>query len=180
MTLRKNCEVYKTRNSLVKLKNLIIDPLFSVIEGNKLIKKILVAIDGSVHADHALDFALDLALRYSAKIMLLAVVPPVFLPVHSLKVLKSQAIDDASKELEKCFSGMLSDAEGKAKKLTGLNVSTKLEHGNPDEVIISTAKLGNFDIIVIGSRGLGRRDYALGSVSSRVADNATCPVLIVK
>lgn len=168
------------QNSLVKLKNLIIDLLFSVIEGNKLIEKILVAIDGSDHSDHALDFAIDLALRYSAKILLLTVVPPVFLPIHSLKVIKSQAIDDASKELEECFSRILSDAETKAKKTTRLKVFTRLEHGNPDEVIISTAKLGNFDMVVIGSRGLGRRDYALGSVSSRVADSASCPVLIVK
>jgi nucleotide-binding universal stress UspA family protein len=145
-----------------------------------LIEKILVAIDGSDHSDHALDFALDLARKYSAKILLLTVVPPVFLPIASLNVIKSQAVADASAELEKGFGRALSDAEGKAKKLTKLNAFAKLEHGNPDEVIIETAKLGNFDMIVIGSRGLGRRDYALGSVSSKVADNATCPVLIVK
>jgi nucleotide-binding universal stress UspA family protein len=145
-----------------------------------LIEKILVAIDGSDHSNHALDFALDLARKYSAKILLLTVVPPVFLPIASLNVIKSQAVADASAELEKSFDKALSDAEEKAKRLTKLNVFTKLEHGNPDEVIIETAKLGNFDMIVIGSRGLGRRDYALGSVSSKVADNATCPVLIVK
>jgi nucleotide-binding universal stress UspA family protein len=70
--------------------------------------------------------------------------------------------------------------EERAKRLTNLTVFTRLEHGHPDEVITETAKLGEFDIIVIGSRGLGRRDFALGSVSSRVAENATCPVLIVK
>ena len=74
----------------------------------------------------------------------------------------------------------MSKAEEKAKKLTSLNVFTRLERGNPDEVIIETAKDGNFDMIVVGSRGLGRRDFALGSVSSRVAENAPCPVLIVK
>jgi nucleotide-binding universal stress UspA family protein len=38
-----------------------------------LIKKILVAIDGSEHADKALNFALDLAERYSAAITLINV-----------------------------------------------------------------------------------------------------------
>jgi nucleotide-binding universal stress UspA family protein len=166
---------------IITLKKLNNRPLLSVIEGSKLIEKILVAIDGSDHSDHALDFALDLAQRYSAKILLLTVVPPVFLPIASLNVIKSQAVADASAELEKSFSKALSNAEGKAKKrLAKLSVFAKLEHGNPDEVIIETAKLGNFDMVVIGSRGLGRRDYALGSVSSKVADNATCPVLIVK
>jgi nucleotide-binding universal stress UspA family protein len=145
-----------------------------------LIEKILAAVDGSNHADHALDFALDLAHKYSAKILLLTVVPPVFLPLPSLNVMKSQAITDASMELENVFRAALSKAEEKARRNTNLSVFTKLEHGNPDEVIIETAKLGNFDVIVLGSRGLGHRDYALGSVSSRVADHATCPVLLVK
>ena len=145
-----------------------------------MIKKILVAIDGSDHADHALDFALDLAKKYSAKMLLITVVPPVFLPIPSMNVMKSQAVADASAELENSFSAVLSKTEEKVKSLTNLDVFTRLEHGNPDEVIVETAKIGNFDVIVIGSRGLGRRDFALGSVSSRVAENATCPVLIVK
>ncbi|HJW65391.1 MAG TPA: universal stress protein [Candidatus Bathyarchaeia archaeon] len=145
-----------------------------------MIKKILVAIDGSEHANRALDFALDVATKYSAKVLLLTVVPPVFLPVPSLNVMKSQAVADASTELENSFRAALSQTEERAKRLTNLTVFTRLEHGNPDEVIVETAKLGDFDIIVIGSRGLGRRDFALGSVSSRVAENATCPVLIVK
>jgi nucleotide-binding universal stress UspA family protein len=138
-----------------------------------------VALDGSDCAERALDFALDLAHRYSAEIQLLTVVPPVFLPVHSFDIVKSEAIADATTQLENSFRGVLSKAEKKVKK-TNLKVSTKLEHGSPDEKIVEMAERGNFDIIVMGSRGLGRRDYALGSVSSKVADNAHCPVLLVK
>ena len=140
----------------------------------------LVAIDGSEHAYHALDFALDFANRTSAKILLLTVVPPVFLPQQSLNVIKSQAISDASAELERIFAAALKTAEEKTKKRAGMNVFTRLERGNPDETIVEIAREGGFDLIVIGSRGLGRRDIALGSVSSRVAENAACPVLIVK
>ena len=96
-------------------------------------------------------------------------------------LLKSEAIDDCVKQLEIAFRGILSEAEGKVKKEKPyLKVSTKLETGDPSEKIVETAKRGNFDIIVMGSRGLGRRDYALGSVSSKVADHAPCPLLIVK
>jgi nucleotide-binding universal stress UspA family protein len=144
-----------------------------------LIEKILVAIDGSDHADGALDFALDLARRYSAEIQLLTVVPPVFLPAHSFELVKSEAIADATKQLESIFGGALSKAEAKAKK-TNLKVSTKLEHGSPDERIVEVAKLWDSGIIVMGSRGLGHRSYGLGSVSSRVTEDAHCPVLIVK
>jgi len=38
-----------------------------------LIKKILVPIDGSQSADHALDFGLDLAEKYSAEVMIATV-----------------------------------------------------------------------------------------------------------
>lgn len=145
-----------------------------------MIKKILVTVDGSEHADHALDFALDLANRSSAKILLLTVVPPVFLPLPSLDVIKSQAITDASAEMERVFQAALNKAEERTKKRTSLPLFTRLEHGNPDEVIIQVAEEGSFDLIVLGSRGLGRGAYALGSVSSRVAETAKCPVLIVK
>ncbi len=145
-----------------------------------MIGKILVAIDGSDHAEKALDFGIEIAQKYSAKILLLTVVPPVFLPIPSMNVMKSQAIADASAELEKSFELVLSKAEEKAKKFSGLKVFTRIEHGHPDEAIIETAKMGDFDMIILGSRGISRRDYALGSVSSRVAENATCPVLIVK
>jgi nucleotide-binding universal stress UspA family protein len=47
------------------------------------IRKILVPIDGSEPADRALDFALDLAEKYSTDILLLSVVQPVVVPMLS-------------------------------------------------------------------------------------------------
>ena len=143
-----------------------------------MIKKILVAIDGSSQANHALDFELSLEQKYSAEVMLLAVVPFCFLTPSSLNIVKSQAAADASAELERFYSTVISSAEEKARKNTNLKLFTELKHGNPDEVIIETAEYGKFDIIVIRSRGY--RDCSLGSVSSRVAEKATCPILIVK
>lgn len=77
---------------------------------------------------------------------------------------------------------MLVEALKKAKKLKpDLNVSTKLEEGRSLDKIIETAKVGNFDLIVVGHRGLsGIKEFVLGSVSDRVAHDAACPVLIVK
>jgi nucleotide-binding universal stress UspA family protein len=59
--------------------------------------------------------------------------------------------------------------------------TTKLVEGRPADKIVETAKLESCDLIVIGSRGLGGiKEFFLGSVSDRVADEAPCPVLIVK
>jgi len=146
-----------------------------------LIKKILVALDGSKAANNALNFALELAEITSAELELLTVVPPVFLRSHSMRMLKSQAIADYAKELETCFRGILSEAEKEVqKKKPEFKVSTRFEKGETDEKIVNRAERGKFDMIVMGSRGLGGRVSSLGSVSSRVVDKACCPVVIVK
>jgi nucleotide-binding universal stress UspA family protein len=146
-----------------------------------LLKKILVAVDGSNAAKHALNFALELAEITSAELELLTVVPPVFLRSHSMRMLKSQAIADYVKEVETCFREVLSEAQKEIqKKKPEFKVSTRFEKGEPDEKIVSRAERGKFDIIIMGSRGLGGRVSTLGSVSSRVVDKAYCPVVIVK
>lgn len=77
---------------------------------------------------------------------------------------------------------MLSDTVERAKNARPkLKISSKLLEGRPSDRIIEAAKEGNFDLIVMGSRGLGGiKRFFLGSVSDRVADEAECPVLIVK
>jgi nucleotide-binding universal stress UspA family protein len=158
-----------------------------VVEKQNLIKKILVALDGSKPADKALDFALDLGAKYSANIVLVSVVPPVIAPLSvypatSVPTIPPLAMDTYSDELKTSHEKVLSEALKKAKKVKpNLKVSTKLVEGRPADKIVETAKEGNFDIIVVGSRGLGSiKKFFLGSVSDRVADEAACPVLIVK
>jgi nucleotide-binding universal stress UspA family protein len=146
-----------------------------------LIKKILVALDGSKAANNALKFALGLAGMTSAELELLTVVPPVFLPSHSIYVLKSEAVSDCAIALEASFRGVLSKAQDEVqKKKPKFKVTTRFEKGEPAEKIVETAERGKFDLIVMGSRGLGGRVSTLGSVSSRVVDKSSCPVLIVK
>lgn len=150
-----------------------------------LIEKILVALDGSEPAGRALDFALDLAEKYSAEIVLLSVVQHVVMPGISYlttPVLLPVAVGQYTEELKANHKKVLSEALKKVKKIKpNLRVSTKLVEGRPSNKIVETAKEGNFDIIVMGSRGLGAiKEFFLGSVSDRVADEATCPVLIVK
>jgi nucleotide-binding universal stress UspA family protein len=62
-----------------------------------------------------------------------------------------------------------------------VRVSSTILEGRPADKIVEAAKEGGFDLIVMGSRGLGGvKEFFLGSVSDRVADEATCPVAIVK
>ena len=149
-----------------------------------MIKKILVAIDGSKQSDKALDFALDLARNYSAEIVLINVLSPSLMSyVYNSRMFVPDV--DYSNYLNQISNGhekLLSKALDKAKNFQEtLKVSKELVEGRPAEKIVETAKKGMFDLIVVGSRGLsGFKEIFLGSVSNRVADKAHCPVLIVK
>ena len=152
-----------------------------------MIENILVALDGSKAANKALEFALDLAEKYSAQVVLLTVVDavPVPLTVYSAPDMELGApvfMEKYLKEFKNYHEKMLAKALKKAKKSKpSVKISTKLVEGRPAHTIIETAKEGKFDIIVMGSRGLGGiKEFFLGSVSDRVADEAPCPVLIVK
>lgn len=150
-----------------------------------MIKNILVPIDGSEHSNNALKFGLDLAEKYSAKLTLLSVAQPVvvtgpmfitqpMMPPTST-AMYVQAIESAHKK-------MLEDTYNRAKaEKPDLEISKMLVDGRPADRIVEIADKEKFDLIVIGSRGVGGvKKFFLGSVSDRVSDEAHCPVLIVK
>jgi len=148
-----------------------------------LFKKILVPIDGSKSADKALDFALDLAKKYSAEIKIITVFDE---PSPSLLAQGTIFIPSTTENyLEKAkdfHEKILIEAQKKAKKVNPkLKASQNLLTGRPADKIVEKAKEEESDLIVMGSRGLGGiKELLLGSVSDRVADRASCPVLIVK
>jgi len=150
-----------------------------------MINKILVPIDGAEHSDRVLDYALDLAEKYSAEIRLLSVAQPVVVtgPLFLTRPMMSAASTAIYvKEIEATHEKMLAEVFKKAKETKpNINISTKLVNGRPADKIVEIANEGNFDLIVMGNRGTGGiKEFFLGSVSDRVADEARCPVLLVK
>jgi nucleotide-binding universal stress UspA family protein len=130
-----------------------------------------------------LDFAFDLAKKYSAEVMIVSVfdAPSVSLVTPGIMFVPTSTTRYLD-ELKAFHDKILSDALKKAKRLkAGLKVSTKLLQGRAADEIVETAREGGYDILIIGSRGLGGiKGFLLGSISHRVADEAPCPVLIVK
>jgi nucleotide-binding universal stress UspA family protein len=149
-------------------------------------KTILVALDGSEAADHALQSALDLASKYSANLVLVSVVHYVPVPLWSYPLgasgVPSGIAGSYYTELKTNHEKILKEAQKQAQKLQPtLEVTTKLVEGRPSDMIVKIAKTNPVNLIVIGHRGLGGiKGFFLGSVSNRVADEAECPVLIVK
>lgn len=147
-----------------------------------LISKILVATDGSECANKAIDFALDLAEKHSANVLILNVLK---LPVYETKdgaFAVSPGMAGFFKDLRRGHERMLSEAASKAASAKpGVVVSTALLEGNPADQIVATASEGGFDVVVLGHGGEGRlKEFFLGSTSERVAHLAKCAVLIVK
>ncbi|KAD6795489.1 hypothetical protein E3N88_06385 [Mikania micrantha] len=62
-----------------------------------------------------------------------------------------------------------------------VKVETRMEMGDPRDVICDVAEKMGVDMVVLGSHGYGLIKRAfLGSVSNHVAQKSNCPVLIVK
>jgi len=63
----------------------------------------------------------------------------------------------------------------------GISYTDKVVVGVPADEVLQEQEEGGYDLLVIGSRGMGEvKGWILGSVSTRVVRYAKCPVLVVK
>lgn len=62
-----------------------------------------------------------------------------------------------------------------------IDLTTKVELGIPEQLILETAQEWGADLIVVGSHGRGFWGRAMiGSTSDTILHNAQCPVMVVK
>jgi nucleotide-binding universal stress UspA family protein len=143
---------------------------------------ILVPLDGSNHANHALTVAMDLAEKYSAELVLLTVFQPVSFSTEELNISATDVLRNFTETQKECAEQLLTNALHHVKdEHPTLHVTPKIAVGRVTDEIIATVEKESIDLIVMGSRGLGGiKQLVLGSVSDRVADTAPCPVLIVR
>jgi nucleotide-binding universal stress UspA family protein len=149
-----------------------------------VIRNILLGVDGSENSDRALDFALDLAEKFNASILILNVSESLAMgavPGESL-VYSGGNTAVFGTDLRKIHDEILSRSVARAKAVKpNLAVSSMLKEGDPALEIVNTAKEGGFDAVVVGHKGLGKmKELFLGSISEKVAHLAPCPVIIVK
>jgi len=148
-------------------------------------QRIVVALDGSDHADKALELASELAGKYDAELVLLNVLSDKHLSEGERQLAETEYLDELSSTPE--MSGVLQAgdlrtaaqrfvqgfgpvtrrvraalgerlmerAHRKAREHGARKIETALEDGEPAETILRVAKERNADMIVMGSRGLG-------------------------
>ena len=137
-------------------------------------EKILVAIDGSEYSDRAFATALELAAVVAAKLTALAVEGP--LPAYAATI---GEVDEVKREKDVFFKTLAAAARTKGEQ-AGVEIDVDVRPGHPPEVISRVAEEGGYDLIVLGHRGHFVRDRLLGSTADRVAEQAHCPVMIVR
>jgi nucleotide-binding universal stress UspA family protein len=153
-----------------------------------LFQKILVPLDGSEHSLKALDEASQIAKMSSGKLTLIHVYsvqpvlmsevpapgytgPPIFTSVDASRMV------EAAQEIG---NKILKKAE-KRISATGIRVEKKLVEGHTVQEIVRAANDGNFDLIVLGARGISHiKEMLLGSVTDAVIHHAHCAVLVIK
>lgn len=136
---------------------------------------IVVGVDGSPGAEHALRWALQLAERAGGSVKAvmsweypaLAMLPaPLGMPLPP-----PERMDEAT-------TAALADALEPVRSATSVPIEQAVGRGGGAQVLLAEAK--GADLLVVGTRGRGRlASVLLGSVSRRVAAEAACPVIVV-
>ncbi len=142
--------------------------------------KILVPLDGSDRATKALSHTVELAKKLGARMTLMHVVPclPPYVntAVDRLGHAQQAIIDELMRNGKEMLEQYVSSISDKT-----IQFDTFIVMGQPADEILEKARAENYDLIVVGSRGLGEiKSYIMGSVSNRVSRHASCPVLIIR
>ena len=132
-------------------------------------QKLLLAYDGTEPSRRALDLTAMMALRFEAEVTVVSVVP-----THPGRSPMDPWDDSTVHARELLEAGRLLREEGIEPRL----VET---YGSVPETIEKLAVAGEFDAIIVGSRGLSMLGRALqGSVSEHVAANADTTVIVAR
>lgn len=146
---------------------------------------ILVPHDGSEMSEKAVEESIKFAKIFGSEIMILYVVDERYAPPSSLlsfisnRTSLKEAKNELKRVLETGAQAMLDKTASKIKE-EGIKSKIIIRVGSPAKEIVETAKEIKCDIIIMGSRSLkSGRLRVLGSVARKVAEIASCPVMLV-
>ncbi|VXD16888.1 conserved hypothetical protein [Planktothrix serta PCC 8927] len=132
-----------------------------------MIKKILVAVAGRGLCEEMLNMLLDIPTFKQASVTVLHVVPTQI------------SSDTMSEKLEE--GGKILAEAVKSIQLDPKQINPQLKQGDPKDIVSHVADEENVDLIIMGSRGLGRIQAILeNSVSQYVFQLTSRPMLLVK
>jgi nucleotide-binding universal stress UspA family protein len=161
----------------------------TTINGNdqeKIIKKILIAIDESKYREKITRYGLTLAKSLGAGVTAVHVIDRSSLgALQSLGGLLGYYENGKlgyEEELRKHAKELLAEVDALAKKEgIKMNIEVIMNASSVAEGIIDYASGKNMDLIVIGTKGMtGVEKFLIGGVANKVASHARCSVLAVR
>jgi nucleotide-binding universal stress UspA family protein len=144
-----------------------------------MFRNILVAFDGSEHAERALSEAIDMARSNGASLTLVSVSPGLAPWVLMPGPMPAPTnIGELEQEIAREYQAMLDKAAAKVPE--EVPAKKVLLEARAASAIVSQVRKGDHDLVVMGSRGRGELEsMLLGSVSNGVLHQSPVPVLIV-
>lgn len=133
-------------------------------------RHVLLAADLDGSSAHAADEAIDLAAAQGAVLLILTVVPPTALP----RPLRRGNPNAERDRRDRAARDIVARAAAR-----GVTATSVVWYGAPAEAILEATRTEHPDVVVLGSRKRTNLARMLGSVSSHVAGEAPCPVVVV-
>lgn len=139
-----------------------------------MFQRILVGVDGSPQSMKAAKASGELARTLKADLRIVVVFEPI--PTYLGDSLLQESISVRMEAAQR----ILQEALNVVEKIPG-RLETEVLEGPVAEAILVVASTRNNDLIIMGSRGLGKLSgLLLGSQSQKVVQHAPCPVMIVR
>lgn len=145
-----------------------------------MFKHILVATDGSLLSESAVDQAMIFAREAGAKITVVTVTEPFHVLATDSKQL-SDTKETYERHVKAEAARFLGSAEQKAKAQGVQCHVIQVEDEHPYKAIIDTAKNSGCDLIAMASHGRrGVSALVIGSVTNKVLTHSSIPVLVYR
>lgn len=123
--------------------------------GRRQYERVLVGTDGSPTAGRAVDRAVEVAQAHGARLTILS----------------------AGRNGEEVVA-----AEAARHQDSGMDIELRPVQGDPSHALVTEARDGGYDLLVVGNKGLSgiRRLNPLGSVPGKISHHIPCTLLVVK
>ncbi len=142
--------------------------------------RVVLGIDHSPHAEAALAWVKRASWPKDSRFWLVSAVPIAAAAYVYAEAGGFSGIETLQQEQVTAARELTTTAE-RDLRAAGLTVESRVELGDPRDLIVRTAEAVGADLVVVGSHGrTGLPRLVMGSVASHVVSHAPCDVMVIK